>query len=129
MRKKTLIFFASALIGILAVSFFAVKSYAVGNQGNQGMMGGGRMGRIMNMSDQDFEKWVEAHRLMREGKYSEAREMMRELGMGDCPMMSRGDNVGDGDSNDGGMMRGNGCEMMRENCGDGMMGGGMMRNN
>jgi len=107
MNKKTLFISAVAVLGLLTTAFTVNNVFAAQN-GNYGY---GNMGAMMNnLDDADFQKMSEAHNLMAQGRYDEARKIMQDLGISNCPMLNgsltdagRG-NTGNG--NYGGMMGG-----------------------
>lgn len=119
MKKKHL-FLGGAIITLALVSGIALnKTFAVGpgdGNGGDNYYSMGMMGRMMNWSDGDYQKMNDAHRLMREGKYDEARSIMKNLGMGGCPMWDN--DTWQGGSNNYGDYGG----MMGGGYGSGMMG-------
>lgn len=103
--KKRNIFIGLIATFVLIAGFSINKTFAAQDSNNNVNNNWG-MGMMRNFNSQDFQKMSEAHNLMAQGKIDEARNVMQELGMGNCPMM------GDHNGNVGGMMGGNGRGMM-----------------
>ena len=100
---------AVATLGLIATVFTVNNVFAA--QGN-GYGFGGMMG---NLDNNGYAKMVDAHNLMAQGKYDEARKIMQDLGV-NCPMLGGNSNINSNYSNNsrnfGGMMGGYGRGMM-----------------
>ena len=97
MNKKKIVLGALAALGL--VGALSGANYALAAENNSGNFNGMGRGMMRNRSSADHLKISEAHRLMAEGKTSEARQIMQDLGMGNCRMLG-----GDGNGNGRGMM-------------------------
>lgn len=102
---------------VLLVGFGISKTFAA--QDNK--YNGWGNGMMQNFDSNDFQKMSQVHNLMAQGKYDEARKIMQELGMGNCPMLGGNGMMGNWGNDDerpgnynnfGGMMGGNGRGMM-----------------
>ncbi|EKE10773.1 MAG: hypothetical protein ACD_15C00204G0025 [uncultured bacterium] len=95
MNKKNLFIGAVAVLGLMAAVFTMNNVSAAPNGDNYGY---GNMGSMMgNFDSNGFQKMSEAHNLMAQGKYNEARNIMQNFGMGNCPMLNG--NFGNGNRN------------------------------
>lgn len=85
MSKKNIVLGAVAALGIMGALSGAGQALAA--EGASGNFNGMGRGMMRNLSESDRQKMIEAHRLMAEGNYTEARGIMQGLGMGNCPML------------------------------------------
>lgn len=97
---------AVATLGLIATVFTVNNVFAA--QGNYNYGYGGMMG---NLDSNGYNKMADAHNLMAQGKYDEARRIMQDLGV-NCPMLGGNSNSVNRNGNFGGMMGGYGRGMM-----------------
>ncbi|OGI36052.1 MAG: hypothetical protein A2283_09895 [Lentisphaerae bacterium RIFOXYA12_FULL_48_11] len=119
MNKKKIFIGLIATLVLLA-GFGISKTFAAQDSSNNGF----GMGMMRNFDSDDFQKMSQAHNLMAQGNFDEARKIMQDLGMGNCPMLNgngngmmgnwgnSNGNSGNNNGNFGGMMGGNGRGMM-----------------
>jgi len=86
MNKRNLFISVAVVLGLLATAFTVNNVFAAQDGNNYGY---GNMGaRMSNLDSADFQKMSEAHNLMAQGRYAEARKSMQDLGIDNCPMLN-----------------------------------------